>query len=73
MDKYGSVPGKIKNFFLSRNPPGLHLNPTNVLFQRVLDNLSLAVKQTGHLAQHLATFSAELENVWNYAPTSQYP
>jgi len=73
MDKYGSVPGKIENFFPTRKPPDLHSDPSNVLFQSVLDNLSLEVKQTSHIAQHLPTFSAELENVWSYTPTSRYP
>jgi len=52
MDKYGSIPGKINNFFPSRKPPGLHSDQTNVLFQNVLDNLSLGVKQSGHIAHH---------------------
>lgn len=52
MDKHGSVLGKINNSFPSRKPPGLHSDPTNVLFQSVLDNLSLGVKQTGRIAHH---------------------
>ena len=63
MDKYGAVPGKIKNFFPSRKPSGLHSDPINVLFQSVLDNLSLGVKQTGHIAHHLFKFNADFKNV----------